>query len=118
MLTEYDIEVSSDSNVYVDFCTKAGHPLEDPNFPDNEIPLDPNYAWDDDETNSEFVPALPGTAMTTSYVKGVTNIAPGGLNYYRFWLDVDAGQPTGTYNNTIWFEGVQTGTTGPDCVLL
>ncbi|MBT6995104.1 hypothetical protein HN865_00550 [Candidatus Woesearchaeota archaeon] len=106
--TGYDIAISSDSNVNVDFCLKTDGPLTNPAL--DTIPL-ANYVWDDSTLNDINNPALPGSALTTNYVLGSTTVAPGSQNNYRFWLDVDAGQQKGTYSNIIWFEGVET-TTG------
>ncbi len=106
--TGYDIAISTDSNVNVDFCLRSDGPLT--NLALDTIPLT-NYVWDDSVLNDISNPTLPGTALTTNYVLGSTDVAPGSQNNYRFWLDVDAGQPKGTYSNVIWFEGVET-TTG------
>jgi hypothetical protein len=44
------------------------------------------------------------------YVKAGQNIAMGNSLYYRFYLEIPSGTPSGTYNNTINFKGVQNGT--------
>ncbi len=104
--TEYSIAVSTDSNVNVDFCIKANGNL---NTSGGQEILLGNETWNDSITNNYTHPNLPGTSFTTSYVKGSTNVAPGNSNYYRFWLDIPAATQAGTYNNTVSFKGVQTG---------
>ncbi|MEM4152785.1 MAG: hypothetical protein QXK80_01555 [Candidatus Pacearchaeota archaeon] len=103
--TTYYVAVSSDSNVNVDLCIKDNAPLTSSGgqtIPNN------GYTWDDDSSGTG--PTLPGTAMSTTYVKtGVTNIAPGDNDYFRFWLDIPAGQPAGVYNNTVYFKGIKVG---------
>jgi hypothetical protein len=49
------------------------------------------------------------TSLTTSYVKSGEDVSVGENNYYRFWLDVPGGQPTGDYTNLVYFKGIQTG---------
>ena len=115
----YDIAVSSDSNVNVDFCIKSDKFNTTAN---DEIPLG-NYTYTYNATNSYNVsnqtintlPNYPGTgggetAITTSYVKTVLNIGQNSSAYFRFFLDVPLAQAAGTYTSTLTFEGVQTGT--------
>jgi hypothetical protein len=104
--TLYWINVSSDSSVNADLCVRAD-PLTASGGA--EIGLG-NYTWSDNLTNDIDWPALSqAIPITTSYVSGSANITPGSNNYYRFWLDVPAGQEAGTYNNTIYFKAVEEG---------
>lgn len=105
--TLYSISLSSDSNVDVDFCTRATSPLTSGG---DTIPIS-NYEWADSNLNDLTNPSgPPGTPITTSFVKGSTGINPGSDNNYRFWLNIDSAQAPGTYTNTLEFEGVQTTT--------
>ena len=106
--TTYTIDVSTDSNTNVDFCTKANQGLE--NSGADIIGLG-NETYAADNSTSVSVPPLSSeTSFTTSYVKAQSVTQPGNSNYWRFWLDVSAGQPTGNYNNTVYFKGVNSGT--------
>jgi len=105
--TSLYISVSSDSNTLVDFCIKANTDL-------TSIDLDviglANETYQNSTTTNLTLPAIsPEISLTTSYVKSGDNIAAGTENYYRFWLDIPAAQPSGDYNNTIFFKGVQAG---------
>jgi len=98
------LSVSSDSNVNVDLCIKDNANLT------SDVNTIPNtgYTWDDNSTAT--APILPGTAITTSYVKtDQQNITIGSDDYFRFWLDIPGGQAAGTYNNTAYFKGIKTG---------
>ncbi len=118
-LSMYGITVSSDSNVNVDFCIKSDKFNTTAN---DEIPLS-NYTYTYNATNSfnasnqtsNTYPNYPGTgggetAISTSYAKTVLNVGQNSTAWYRFFLDVPAGQAAGTYTSTLTFEGVQTGT--------
>jgi len=104
--------LSNDSNVPVDFCIKADGDL----FNVDSVPLGlGNMTWDSSLITDESEPSLESsTSLTTSYVISDSNIASNATDdknvYYRLWLDVPLGQEGGTYNNTIFFESVQTGT--------
>lgn len=105
--SEYYIIVSEDGNVDADFCIRADGPL-------TSSAMDILGLGNETYSNSTFsdfdFPSLSDeVSLTTSYVKAGNNISVGSRNYYRFWLDVPGGQPSGNYNNTISFKGVQTG---------
>jgi hypothetical protein len=104
--TEYYVSVSFDSNVNADFCVKADGPL---NTTGGDYIGLGNYTWEDDLANNFTNPAPYGQAMNISYITGTTGVTPSSDNYYRFWLNVSAGQAAGTYNNTVYFQGVPTG---------
>lgn len=105
--SEYYISVSEDSNTAVDFCIKADGNLTSAGL--DEIDLD-NEKWHSSNSTDVNSPALgSASSLTTSYVAAETDIAVGNDIYFRFWLDIPAATPTGTYNNTIEFKGVSTG---------
>jgi len=102
-ITHYNMSVSSDSNTVVDFDLSANHALNDS---DNNIIGLGNETYANSTVNNISFPALADeVAFTTSGVEAGDDIAIGGVVYYRFWLDIPAGQAPGTYNNTITFEG-------------
>jgi hypothetical protein len=104
--TLYWISVSEDSNKAVDFCV-LGEALNTSGG--DEIGLN-NYTWSDSTSNNLTLPVQWGdTSMTTSYAAGSTNVGVGSNNYYRFFLNITAGQAAGTYNNTVTFQGVPNG---------
>jgi len=105
--TTYTIDVSSDGNTPVDFCIRADSGLTSPDA--DVIGIDNETYSTYDSTNSTH-PLLSGeTAMTDSYVLApTTGIGTGSSLYWRFWLDIPASQPSGDYNNTVYFKGVVT----------
>ena len=56
----------------------------------------------------------PGVAdeapLSTTFVEAGEDVAAGDNIYYKLWLDVPAATAVGSYNNTIEFKGVETGT--------
>lgn len=102
------INVSTDSNTAVDFCIKANNGLFD-SAGGNLIGLN-NETYHNSSTTSFTLPGLETTAvaLTTSYVKSSTSTGRGNVTYFRFWLDIPAAQPSGDYNNSITFKGVET----------
>lgn len=105
--TSYFVNVSTDSNTNVDFCIKADGNLI--NLANDILKLGNETYANSTTTNSSFPPASNEVSLTTFYAKSGENILIGGINYYRFWLDVPIGQQSGDYNNTITFKGIQTG---------
>ncbi len=104
--TTYWVAISSDSNVNVDICIKDNAPLT--RSGGSETIPNSNYTWNC--STSATAPALPGTAISTSYAKtDCTGIGGGNNAYFRFWLDIPAGQVPGDYNNTVYFKGVEAG---------
>lgn len=103
------VNVSDDGNTAVDFCSKADGPLNTTGGDEiglgNETYLNASSTV---ETATIPGPASGSTLLTTSYVKSGNAIPAGGLNYYRFWLDIPAAQASGDYNNTVYFKGVTT----------
>ena len=101
------MNVSSDSNTAVDFCTKADAALTTSGG--STIGVGNETYHNSTQTNITIPNILSEVAFTTSYVKAGFNTSIGSNNYYRFWLDVPAGTASGSYNNTISFEGIATG---------
>ena len=105
--TSLYIQVSPDGNTNVDFCTRANTPLTNPAA---DIIGVGNETYSNSTMTNSSLPALSSeTSLTLSYVKSGANVSTGGANYYRFWLDVPIAQPSGDYNNTVSFKGVQIG---------
>lgn len=101
------INVSEDSNTAVDFCIRSNDDLktsaEDIIGIGNESYANNVTTTDADSPSlSDEVPL-----SKTAYVKAGNNISIGSQSYFRFWLDVPAGQASGDYNNTISFKGVE-----------
>jgi len=108
--TDYWINVSSDTNVNVDYCIKADGDLTSGS---NTIPLS-NYYFANNTTTDANIPSLSyKTAFTTTYQKMDTNLDNTQNEYLRFWLDVPSGQTPGTYTNTVYFQAIET---GYDCI--
>jgi len=102
-----NITVSPDSNVNVDFCTMANAALQTSG---GDIIGLGNESYANSTTTNNTIPLVTNeVSLTTGYIKSGFNVSRGGNNYYRFWLDVPATQATGTYNNTVSFEGVSSG---------
>jgi len=105
--TVYYVSISPDSNSAVDFCIKADAFNTSGGA---EIGLG-NYTWSDFAANNithpEPYPTITG--MSTNYITGSLAVAVGSDNAYRFFLNVTAAQPPGTYNNTVNIQGVPTG---------
>ena len=100
------INVSTDSNTNVDFCLKAISNLID-SAGGNMLNVG-NESYSNSTTTNETLPAVGKEVIfTTSGIKAGINITAGNVTYYRFYLDVPTGTPSGTYNNTISFEGVE-----------
>ena len=102
------INVSEDGNTAVDFCIKANANLT--SVSSDEIIL-ANETYANSTITNIGTPGADtnSTSLTTSYIKSGNAVSIGGANYYRFWLDIPASQPSGDYNNSVSFKGVQTG---------
>jgi len=101
--TNYWVNVSSDTNVNVDYCIKASGNLASGS---NTIPLS-NYFFANSTTNNP--PLSAKRAFTTTYQKMDTGLGNTVNEYLRFWLTVPAGQAPGTYNNTVYFQAIESG---------
>ena len=105
--TNYYIEVSPDSNTAVDFCVVASGDLQTSAL--DTLGLS-NESYAASSTSDSATPALASeVTLTTGYVKAISSVATNSSAYWRFWLDVPAAQPTGSYNNTVSFKGISTG---------
>ena len=105
--TTFYISVSNDSNSAVDFCIKADTDLTSSAL---DVIGVGNETYSADNSTTSTIPALGSeTSFTTSYVKAQNVTAPGNSSYWRFWLDIPAAQPSGDYNNTVYFKGVVSG---------
>jgi len=100
------MNVSTDSNADVDFCilattlnTSSG----------DYIGLGNETYYNSSQTNHSLPAIGSETSITSSYVKAGPDVVAGNEVYYRFWLDVPAATPTGTYNNTVSFKGISAG---------
>lgn len=105
--TSFWANVSTDSNTHVDFCLKGNANLT--NTGGDRIELGNETYANNTASNASLPDPALEVAFTAAYVKAGPNISEGSNNYYRFWLDIPAGTPTGTYNNTVSFKGVSTG---------
>jgi hypothetical protein len=100
------INVSSDSNTAVDFCTKADALNTSTG---DEIGLGNETYANNTQTNVTIPLLSLEASITTAYAKSSSSISAGSRNFYRFWLDIPAGTAAGVYNNTVSFKGVSTG---------
>lgn len=104
------LTISGDSNVNVDFCLAANTDLKNGT---DSIPL-ANLRFANATTTDIDTPSLgQANSVTTSYQLNNLNVLPGSRQYYRFWLDIPSDTPALSYNNTITFGAVQTGSTCP-----
>ena len=104
------VNVSHDSNTDVDICIKANDHLTDPGSSD--VILLGNETYSNGTVTNATSPFLTAeVALTTGYVNASSPISPDSSCYYRFWLDVPSATPSGDYNNSVTFKGVET-TTG------
>jgi len=104
--TLYYINVSNDGNTPVDLCIRGNAPLTNDAL--DIIGLD-NETYANATSTDALSPSLANEVpLTNEYVKSGEGITVGTENYYRFWLDIPASQPSGDYNNTLSFKGVQT----------
>jgi len=102
----YCVNVSNDGNTAIDLCNKANADLTSAGL---DIIGLANETYSNSTTTNLGSPDLADAiSFTTSYVKSGIAIPVGEVNYYRFWLDIPAAQPSGDYNNTIYFKGVTT----------
>jgi hypothetical protein len=104
--TNLYINVSTDGNSAVDFCIMGGSGLM--NIGGDEIGLG-NETYSTYNMSNFTHPTLNEISLSQIYTKSGENIPLGGINYWRFWLDVPAGQPSGNYNNTVYFKAIETG---------
>lgn len=93
-ITEYNISITA-TGCTADLEIRANSDLT---FGVNTILL-ANEKYTYNGTNSS-VPIGTKTSLTTSFVDVDTNLTTQ-VTFFKFFLDVPDGQPTGTYNNTL-----------------
>ena len=119
-LSEYYLEVIPPTNVKVDFCITSNQNLTlDDSLGQIYIPY-PLYSFSNSTVNSPSIPSYPPTDVipindNSIYLKETTNVPQGGKNYYRFYLDVPANQPAGSYSNSVLLQVVRNGATNMSC---
>ena len=99
------INVSNDGNTAVDFCIMGDGGLS--TLGGDVIGLG-NETYSHYNFSNSTHPILNEISLTQVYTKSGENIPLGGENYWRFWLDIPAGQASGDYNNTVYFKAVET----------
>lgn len=106
--TTYCVNVSGDGNTAVDICLGAMDNLTSAGADEIEISNE-SFAGNVTTTDSTTPGLANETSLTAnSYQESSHNISNGSLAYYRFWLDIPAGTPSGTYENNLSFKGVET----------
>ncbi len=103
------INVSEDGNIPVDFCIRADYGLS--TVGGDVIGLG-NETYSHYNLSNITHPTTNDVSLSQVYAKSGLNIPLGGTNYWRFWLDIPAGQASGDYNNTVYFKAIET---GEDC---
>ncbi len=106
------INVSTDSNTAVDFCIKANSDLLDSSSGAVIGLTNETYLNSSNSSSTLPGPSTSGVVLTTTYVKASAPTGRGNVTFYRLWLDVPAAIASGSYNNSIYFKGVETAT---DC---
>ena len=103
--SDYWANVSDDGNLEVNFCLRANGAMQ--NGVGDSIGLG-NESYAGNVTSSNFTsPSVDDEiSFTTSYVEATSNIYPGNVTYWRFWLDVPVGQAVGDYSNTVQFKAI------------
>ena len=107
--TGYYISVSPDGNSQVSLCLRASGGMN--TTAGDVIGIgNETYATYANLTNSTIPSIDSKLAMNTTYYNYENAISPGNVDYMRFWLDVPAGQASGSYSNLVYFKAVSTGT--------
>ena len=106
-MTSMFMNVSTDSNTAVDFCIRSNDDLYD-SVGGNRIGIT-NETYSNSTFNNNTLPALANQVKLnkTGYDKASYNISQGNISYFRFYLNVPTATPSGVYNNSITFKGVQ-----------
>jgi hypothetical protein len=101
----FTVTAGAANNVNIDTCIKDNAALTKAGPPVYTIP-NTGYTYE----FTAGTPSLPGVAITTNYFKTQhTNLAPSVVSNAGFWLDVPLGQSAGSYNNTVYIKGIETG---------
>ncbi len=103
--TTMSVDVSSDSNTNVNVCVRANTDLTNPGGV--IIPLG-GYTFSNSTANNITTPSDPSNTrvMLVAFQDTSQNIPRGSSDFFRFFLDIPAGQEAGTYNDTIIFRAV------------
>jgi len=112
-VSTYNISMGPNTSTAADFCIEANDTLTSgaSSFPlDGDVLTGYNYSVN--STSNEPI-IQNSTALTTNYVRHITNVAKNGVVHYRFWLDVPPYQETGEYINNVTFKVISSGT--PSC---
>jgi hypothetical protein len=108
-LTTYNVSVDAGASINVDFCISANGNLID-SATNDAIGLG-NETYSNSSTGNSTVPRIvQRVAMTTTDTKAGADFAAGGTNFLRFWINVTAQVPSGSYNNSITITGKEVGT--------
>ena len=104
--TTYFANVSTDSNTAVDFCLNGTDFLSGA-----DVLGVNNFSYNNASfTNRTFHPnvSIGGYNLTYTLTKASLATFKGNSTFWRFWLDLPAAQPAGTYTNNVTVEGVAT----------
>lgn len=105
--TNYHILVSSDGNVPVDLCTRVDSPLSTSGM---DVIGVANESYSNFNFTNESLPELQDEkSFSLNFQSAGDSIPVGGIEYFRFWLDIPAGQPPGEYSNYIIFRAIPEG---------
>ena len=106
--TSYFIDMDVGNNANTDACVKVNAPLTSgANTIGNG-----NYTYDANSTinGANMNNGAGSVAISNAYVLMNANLGIADNQYMQFYLDIPSGQQAGTYNNTVSFKIVQTGT--------
>lgn len=105
--TNYYVGVSPDGNTPVDLCVNVNSPLITESMDVIGV-ANQSYSYSN-FSNYTFPEVFVEVPFSLDYQSGGEMIPTGGLNFFRFWLDVPVGQSPGNYNNSINFRAVPAG---------
>lgn len=103
----YYILVSGDGNSDVDLCIRSSGNLTSIGGDWIELSNE-TYAFSLNDSNLTLPNLNLEVPFTQTYSEFASSLTPGENSYLRFWLDVPANQPSGTYSNLIYFKAVPT----------
>ncbi|MEM5854647.1 MAG: LamG domain-containing protein [Candidatus Aenigmatarchaeota archaeon] len=107
--TEY--WVNNTGTVAFDLCFKANSHLTCSSGSCAGLTIDiSNVAWNNSTLTDENNPSFDTSKrLSLNYQKVAFNVAPSQLIYFRFWVNVPFGQPSGIYNSTFSVKAVDVG---------
>jgi hypothetical protein len=108
--TTYWISASGTNSVNIDLCVNVSGNLTTGGG--EFILLPGNYSFNDSASNLSVYATYPGRDFNISPGKkaNTTSVAPGAKAYFRFFLNVPANKPAGSYTNTVSFRALVAGT--------